>query len=1011
MQLWTEPKRIMLGTFVYPDPDTTIGYVMISVGVLSAAVGYVLGPPQCVKAAFLKTLAGVFYYKGGGTLSPHISGSVSYNGLSPRDIHVEDIATFVGQTDEHIPTLTVLETFEFTDACRGPSNSTKWQRSTPAMVHALGLATCAHTRMGNAMIRGISGEQRRRVSVGQMMTGQTPLLLLDEFTTGMDTTVALNLTTKLWGMCTRLQYTLLCSLLQPPPGVFALFDNILLLNEGPVCYFGPRWPACRTFTRSALSYSLAVGIVELPYVAFNSTVFVLLFLPLYPTPDTLGWFFGLFFGYSLYATYLGQFVATMLPAIRTVTVVSGSASTGALAPNAVIVSQNVDSVFDGSNSYDSRYQDIIVDSFLETLKTQGATGPPTEICVSGLTWRKATSGGREFDLFDVTARLKVGSMTLVLGPPGCGKTSLLKAIAGVFPTAPLHVSGSVAYNGIPTARLPSGELRHLVTFAGQKDEHIPTLTVHETLKFAHACRSYDGSTLNTADGTDAIIDMLGLTGCQHTLVGDDLVRGVSGGQRRRVTLGEMLTGRSPVLLLDEYTTGLDTTVATDITQKLRDMCMALQYTAVAALLQPPPEVFALFDNVLILTEGHLAYFGPATYAVDFFQSLGFQRPPNTDDADFLQEVTSMHGWAFKDPNMLRVAPSSDEQPPPPSTPPSGAPQSCRHRRSSFQIVRRVFQRQFKLVSRDTKFNMIRFGQSIVMGSAIGSLFGKLGYDPPNVPSKIGLMFLTLLFTSVTTLANIAYTIQKQALFQLYPAWAYAAAESVIEMLCTAFQVFLFTVTTYWMCEFSPTNHGDQYGVYYAIIFLNSACVTQVFKCIAAFAPSAVSGLILGAAVCFILIIFSGFAIPGPSVPSYFVWLFNINPGSWAFWAVMLNEYQSSLPEYDTMHIKLPLRMGDYYVQLYGIPVESKYVGWAIVYLGGVYIGLAGLTAIGYRFVRYRKQYVSKARRQVDLVPSAVATKNASSTTTSFVPVTLTFQDLHYSIPVRTSRRTILTTIS
>ncbi|RHY90958.1 hypothetical protein DYB35_001055 [Aphanomyces astaci] len=688
-------------------------------------------------------------------------------------------------------------------------------------------------------------------------------------------------------------------------------------------------------------------------------------------------------------------------------------------------------------------------AFLETLKTQGATGPPTEICVSGLTWRKATSGGREFVLFDVTARLKVGSMTLVLGPPGCGKTSLLKAIAGVFPTAPLHVSGSVAYNGIPTARLPSGELRHLVTFAGQKDEHIPTLTVHETLKFAHACRSYDGSTLNTADGTDAIIDMLGLTGCQHTLVGDDLVRGVSGGQRRRVTLGEMLTGRSPVLLLDEYTTGLDTTVATDITQKLRDMCTALQYTAVAALLQPPPEVFALFDNVLILTEGHLAYFGPATYAVDFFQSLGFQRPPNTDDADFLQEVTSMHGWAFKDPNMLRVpataiefhqafkesscvtklhfprpveavvadghglkvAPSSDEQPPPPSTPPSGAPQSCRHRRSSFQIVRRVFQRQFKLVSRDTKFNMIRFGQSIVMGSAIGSLFGKLGYDPPNVPSKIGLMFLTLLFTSVTTLANIAYTIQKQALFQLYPAWAYAAAESVIEMLCTAFQVFLFTVTTYWMCEFSPTNHGDQYGVYYAIIFLNSACVTQVFKCIAAFAPSAVSGLILGAAVCFILIIFSGFAIPGPSVPSYFVWLFNINPGSWAFWAVMLNEYQSSLPEYDTMHIKLPLRMGDYYVQLYGIPVESKYVGWAILYLGGVYIGLAGLTAIGYRFVRYRKQYVSKARRQVDLVSSAIATKNASSTTASFVPVTLTFQDLHYSIPVRTSRRTILTTIS
>ncbi|CAK4700684.1 unnamed protein product [Aphanomyces euteiches] len=150
---------------------------------------------------------------------------------------------------------------------------------------------------------------------------------------------------------------------------------------------------------------------------------------------------------------------------------------------------------------------------------------------------------------------------------------------------------------------------------GQKDEHIPTLTVKETLEFAHACRN-NFPNFDSTEGTAAIIDMLGLLGCQNTFVGDDFIRGVSGGQRRRVTLGEMLTGQCPLLLLDEYTTGLDTTVATDITQKLRTMCNTLKYTVVTALLQPPPEVFELFDNVLILAEGNMAYFGPRTKAVD-----------------------------------------------------------------------------------------------------------------------------------------------------------------------------------------------------------------------------------------------------------------------------------------------------------------------------------------------------------------------------------------------------------
>ncbi|CAK4175406.1 unnamed protein product [Aphanomyces euteiches] len=418
-------------------------------------------------------------------------------------------------------------------------------------------------------------------------------------------------------------------------------------------------------------------------------------------------------------------------------------------------------------------------AFLADIKARKQCGRPIEVFVSEYTW-KSSLKAENYILYDINAKFQPGSMTLILGAPGCGKSSLLKAIA--------------------------------VSAPGQKDEHIPTLTVKETLEFAHACRN-NFPNFDSTEGTAAIIDMLGLLGCQNTFVGDDFIRGVSGGQRRRVTLGEMLTGQCPLLLLDEYTTGLDTTVATDITQKLRTMCNTLKYSVVTALLQPPPEVFELFDNVLILAEGNMAYFGPRTKAVDYFESLGFKLPSNTDDADFLQEVSTVFGQRYA------VKPS-------------------------------------------------------VPGLVIGSLFGRLGYGAANVPGKVGLIFLTILTTSVITLANIAYTIQirsvflKQSVFHMYPAWAYAAAESIIELIAGAIQVFLFTITTYWMCQFSDVENGSRYGVYYLLVFLNSLAITQCFKFIAASVATAVGGLIFGAATLFILVIFSGFAIQGPAFPSY-----------------------------------------------------------------------------------------------------------------------------------------------
>lgn len=126
-------------------------------------------------------------------------------------------------------------------------------------------------------------------------------------------------------------------------------------------------------------------------------------------------------------------------------------------------------------------------------------------------------------------------------------------------------------------------------------------------------------------------------------MGDANNRGVSGGQRRRVSVGEMLVGQSPVACADEISTGLDAAVTYDICHSIVKFAKAAGTTRLVSLLQPGPETFSLFDEVILLTEGQLVYAGPIEEAAGYFASLGYCQPDTMDVADFLQSVTTHDG--------------------------------------------------------------------------------------------------------------------------------------------------------------------------------------------------------------------------------------------------------------------------------------------------------------------------------------------------------------------------------
>jgi ABC-type multidrug transport system ATPase subunit len=280
----------------------------------------------------------------------------------------------------------------------------------------------------------------------------------------------------------------------------------------------------------------------------------------------------------------------------------------------------------------------------------------------------------------VSGMIKPSRLTLLLGPPGSGKTTFLLALAGRLDKE-LTCSGKITYNDHDIRDFVA---QRTAAYISQHDLHVPEMTVRETLAFSARCQgvggryallaelsrrekeanivpdadldvflksvSIEGQETNVI--TEYILKVLGLEICADTMVGDDMIRGISGGQKKRVTTGEMLVGPSRLLLMDEISTGLDSSTTYQIVNMLRQYIHILKGTAVISLLQPPPETYELFDDIILLSDGQIVYQGPRENVVEFFESMGFKCPERKGEADFLQEVTSKKDqrqyWANND---------------------------------------------------------------------------------------------------------------------------------------------------------------------------------------------------------------------------------------------------------------------------------------------------------------------------------------------------------------------------
>ncbi|XP_028776748.1 ABC transporter G family member 14-like [Neltuma alba] len=252
----------------------------------------------------------------------------------------------------------------------------------------------------------------------------------------------------------------------------------------------------------------------------------------------------------------------------------------------------------------------------------------------GLCWGSSWSCREKTILNGITGMVSPGEILAMLGPSGSGKTTLLTALGGRLNGRSL--SGKITYNNQPF----SGSIKRTTGFVAQDDVLYPHLTVSETLIFTALLR-LPNSLTNTEKmkHVERVIAELGLARCRNSIIGGALVRGISGGEKKRVSIGQEMLINPSLLLLDEPTSGLDSTTAQRILTTVKGLASGGR-TVVTTIHQPSSRLYHMFDKVVVLSEGWSIYNGPAAAAMEYFSSIGFSTSITVNPADFLLDLAN-----------------------------------------------------------------------------------------------------------------------------------------------------------------------------------------------------------------------------------------------------------------------------------------------------------------------------------------------------------------------------------
>ncbi|KAI4251098.1 MAG: hypothetical protein LQ352_005065 [Teloschistes flavicans] len=525
---------------------------------------------------------------------------------------------------------------------------------------------------------------------------------------------------------------------------------------------------------------------------------------------------------------------------------------------------------------------------------------------------KLSSGtSRREILTDFTGLVKPGEMLFVLGRPGSGCSTFLRTTAN---RSALDVSGDLRFANSLAPEFSKNHRRETI-YLPEEDRHIAALSVSQTLRFA--LRMSLPSKIRTKELVEELVTTMGkMFGIEHALqtpVGGQFFPGVSGGERKRVSIAEVLAAGSSVQCFDNSTRGLDSSTALDFVKALRRLTDVGQKTTLATLYQAGENIYSYFDKVLLIDQGQQVFFGRVDEAKAYFEDLGYVAMPGETTAEFLTNIT--------DPTQRRMRPGSkaadissaqqlsaafkqsiqfaklleemDQYEKQQAAQVSLIPTSAYNLSYPSQILE-CLRREYQLIKGQRRVYYTKWVTTIILCLTVGSLYFDLTVNAQSAFTRGGLLFFAIILNGWFQFPELfdAHTnrpvLERQAALNLYRPSAVALARVLIDLPLIAFQHVLCVLPFYFLTKLQVD--AGRFFFFYLTLFISTVNFSNLLRAFAYYVSSLDDCFRYGGTATTVCVLFAGFLIPPVSMPNIFGWIHYFNPTYYAFENLLVNEF-------------------------------------------------------------------------------------------------------------------------
>lgn len=542
---------------------------------------------------------------------------------------------------------------------------------------------------------------------------------------------------------------------------------------------------------------------------------------------------------------------------------------------------------------------------------------------------------RRIDILrDFEGLVESGEMLVVLGPPGSGCSTFLKTLTGETHGFVVDEGSYLNYQGIPADHMHK-YFRGEAIYTAEVDVHFPMLSVGDTLYFAARARAPRNIPGGVSKDTwaqhlrDVVMATFGISHTVNTRVGNDFVRGVSGGERKRVTIAEAALSGAPLQCWDNSTRGLDSANAIEFCKTVRISTELGGSAACVAIYQAPQAAYDVFDKALVLYEGRQIFFGRTDEAKGYFEKMGFHCPDRQTTADFLTSMTSPQERVVRKGFEGRVPRTPDEFAAAWKSSPerqkliqdiekydqrypfegeqynrfveSRREQQAKRQRlkspytlSYTQQVRLCLWRGFRRLVGDPSLTFTQLFGNFAMALILGSVFFNMKKDTNSFFQRGAVIFFAVLMNAfgsaleILTLYAQRPIVEKHSRYALYHPSAEAFASMLTDMPYKIANAIIFNITLYFMVNLRRTPGAFFFFLF--VSFILTLTMSMLFRTIASVSRTLSQAMAPAAVIILAIVIFTGFAIPVNYMLGWCRWINWIDPVAYGFESLMINEF-------------------------------------------------------------------------------------------------------------------------